>query len=124
MHSPLDEKLGVEYLEVSKDLVRAKYPVAGNTQPFGLWHGGASGVVAETLASLAALQEVGPSGKVAGLNLAVQHLASTKDGEIIGTAKPVKIGKSIGVYAVTLTQESVAETTLIATAQVTVRFWR
>ena len=50
--SALDGKMGLEILELTADRVVGRMPVEGNTQPFGLWHGGASCVLAETLASL------------------------------------------------------------------------
>ena len=50
--SALDAKMGLELLELTAERVVGRMPVDGNTQPFGLWHGGASCVLAETLASL------------------------------------------------------------------------
>ena len=52
LHSALDEKMGFELLSLTPERVVGRVPVAGNTQPYGLWHGGASCVLAETLASL------------------------------------------------------------------------
>ena len=54
--SALDAKMGLEILELTADRVVGRMPVDGNTQPFGLWHGGASCVLAETLASLGSLR--------------------------------------------------------------------
>ena len=45
----LGEKMGIEFLEATPERLVARVPVAGNTQPFGLLHGGASVVLAETL---------------------------------------------------------------------------
>lgn len=121
IHSPLDAKMGVEVIEFSPTRVAARYPVAGNTQPFGLWHGGASGVVAESLASMAAFLEVAPNGKVAGVSLNVQHLKAVTDGYVTGVATPVRVSGSLGFYAVELRND---DGELVATAQVTVRLWR
>ncbi|MCC6495745.1 MAG: hotdog fold thioesterase, partial [Propionibacteriaceae bacterium] len=74
LRSPLDDKLGVELLEVTPTRAVCRCPVDGNTQPFGLWHGGASCVLAESLASLAAAAEVGPHGAVTGVDINATHL--------------------------------------------------
>ncbi|MCL1837980.1 MAG: aromatic compound degradation protein PaaI, partial [Propionibacteriaceae bacterium] len=62
LDSALDAKMGFELLEVSPTAVLIRYPVAGNTQPAKLWHGGASAVAMESAASLAALTRGGPNG--------------------------------------------------------------
>jgi uncharacterized protein (TIGR00369 family) len=90
--SPLDDKMGMELLEVSPTRAVGRYPVAGNTQPFGLWHGGASCVVAESLASLAAAAEVGPSGSVTGVDINATHLRPAREGWVTGTATALRIG--------------------------------
>jgi len=61
--SPLDDKLGVEVIELSPERCVIKAPLAGNTQPLGLWHGGGSGVLVETAGSLAAMFFAHQSGK-------------------------------------------------------------
>lgn len=119
--SPLDSTMGMELLEVSAERAVARYPVAGNTQPAGLWHGGASGVVAETLASLAALAEVGPGGSVAGIELNASHLRPARTGMVTGTAKAVRIGGRLATYRVDLVDETGAQ---ICAARVTVALTR
>jgi uncharacterized protein (TIGR00369 family) len=103
--SALDEKMGVELLEVTPTRAEARCPVEGNTQPFGLWHGGASCVLAESLASLAAAAEVGPNGAVTGVDINATHLRSARDGWIRGVATAIRIGGTLATYDVALTQE-------------------
>lgn len=106
LSSALDEKMGVELVEVSPTRAVGRYPVEGNTQPFGLWHGGASCVVAETLASLAAAAEVGPHGSVSGVDINATHLRPASSGWITGTAEAIRIGGRLATYQVDLVHDS------------------
>ena len=115
--SPLDVKLGLELLEVTSKCARGRYPVAGNTQPWGLWHGGATCVVAETLASLAGMAEVGPDGRAVGVELNASHLHAATKGWVNGVATAVRIGRSLATYNVELTDD---DGQLIAVARVSV----
>ncbi|MGC4154943.1 MAG: PaaI family thioesterase [Propionicimonas sp.] len=103
--SALDVKMGMILDEVTPTRAVGRYPVEGNTQPFGLWHGGASCVVAETLASLAAAAEVGPEGMIAGVDINATHLLAVRSGWITGTATALRIGKTLATYDVTLTDD-------------------
>ena len=58
--------MGLELLELTPERVVGRMPVEGNTQPFGLWHGGASCVLAETLASIGAYAHASPTGSASG----------------------------------------------------------
>jgi uncharacterized protein (TIGR00369 family) len=104
--SPLDDKLGLELIEVSPTRAVGRCPVAGNTQPFGLWHGGASCVIAESLASLASAAEVGPGGAVTGVDINATHLRPAREGWITGVATAVRIGGSLATYDISLTDDS------------------
>ena len=106
LRSPLDEKLGVEFLEITPTRAVGRAPVAGNTQPFGLWHGGASCVLAEGLASLAAAAEVGPDGAVTGVDINATHLRPATDGWITGTATAIRIGGTLATYDISLTDDA------------------
>lgn len=121
LHSPLDDKLGVEFLEITPTRAVGRCPVAGNTQPFGLWHGGASCVLAESLASLAAAAEVGPDGAATGVDINVTHLRPARSGWITATAEAIRIGGSLATYAVSLVGDA---DELIATARITVHLKR
>ena len=104
--SPLDRRLGCELLEVTPARARARYPVAGNTQPFGLWHGGASCVLAESLASLAAYEAAGPGGAAFGVDLNATHHAPARSGWVIGEARALRIGGTLGTWEVVLTDDA------------------
>jgi len=106
LRSPLDEKLGVELLEVTPTRAVCRCPVEGNTQPFGLWHGGASCVLAESLASLAAAAEVGPDGAVTGVDINATHLRSARAGWVTGVATAIRIGGTLATYDVTITDDA------------------
>jgi len=106
LRSPLDDKLGVELIEVTPTRAVGRCPVAGNTQPFGLWHGGASCVMAESLASLAAAAEVGPHGSVTGVDINATHLRAARQGWITGVATAIRIGGTLATYDVSLTDDS------------------
>lgn len=103
LHSPLDAKMGFEFLELSAERVVARIPVEGNQQPFGLLHGGASAVLIESLGSMGAAAHGLPDGKVGvGVDLHVTHLASVTEGHVTGTATAVKLGQRVAAYSVEL----------------------
>lgn len=105
LRSPLDEKMGMELEEVTPTRASGRCPVAGNTQPFGMWHGGASCVIAESLASLAAAAEVGPGGMVSGVDINATHLRPARAGWVHGVATAIRIGGSLATYDVSLTDD-------------------
>ena len=105
----LIDRMGIEIHEVSPHRAVGTLPVEGNTQPYGLLHGGASGVLAETLGSLAAMAHVlatDPDGVAVGVDLNVTHVRGVREGRVTGTAEAVHLGRSVAVYRVTLTDES------------------
>ena len=103
----IDEKLGIEIIEIGSDYIICKMPVDERTkQPMGLLHGGASCVLAESTASIAAFLVIDPKKKsVVGLNLLANHLKSARNGFVYATAKPKHIGKSTSVWDVQITNE-------------------
>ncbi|MEA5118411.1 MAG: PaaI family thioesterase [Propionicimonas sp.] len=106
LSSALDTKMWMVLDEVTATRAVGRYPGAGNTQPFGLWHGGASCVVAETLASLAAAAEVGPQGSITGVDINATHLRPVRAGWVTGTATALRIGGSLATYDVVLTDDA------------------
>ena len=123
--SVFTRKLGLELTDITPTRATGRCPVEGNTQVFGQWHGGATCAVAETLASVAALAEVGPQGQVVGLELNASHLRAATDGWVTGTATAVRIGGRVAVYDVRLTHDGdVGDDALIAVARVTVMLRR
>lgn len=116
IRSALDDKMGIELFELSPQRSRARMPVEGNTQPFGLWHGGASCVLAETLASLSAYAEVGPQGRAFGVDIDATHHRPGVSGWVNGEATALHIGGRLGTWEVRLTNDAGE---LICTARVT-----
>ncbi len=104
--SALDDKMGIELLELGPQRSRARMPVAGNTQPFGLWHGGASCVLAETLASLSAFAEVGSGGRVFGVDINATHHRPATSGWVNGEATALHIGGRLGTWEVVLSNDA------------------
>lgn len=103
--SPLDNKLGLEITELSAERVVGSIPVEGNQQPFGLLHGGASGVLVETLASMGAMAHGWPDRVGVGVDLNVTHLRSATQGRVTGTATAVHLGRTIVNYAVEIVDD-------------------
>ncbi|WIY81634.1 PaaI family thioesterase [Propionimicrobium sp. PCR01-08-3] len=103
--SPLDDKLGVEITEQSAQRVSGRAPVDGNTQPYGLWHGGASAVLVETLGSLGAAAHAGPDRHAVGTELNVSHLRSVRSGWVHGVATAIHLGSTSAVYRIELTDD-------------------
>lgn len=102
----LAKKMGIELLELSAERAVATMPVAGNTQPIGLLHGGAHVVLAETLGSMASNAHAHPNGYAVGIELNASHHASITEGVVTGTATAIKLGKNLVTHEVKMTDES------------------
>ena len=99
--------LGIEFLEVGDDFIRARVPVDHRTvQPYGLLHGGVSVVLAETLGSCGAAFAAPTGHRVVGLDINANHLKGTTGGWVTGITRPVHIGRSTQVWAIELTNEA------------------
>ena len=91
--------LGIEFIEVGDDFIRARVPVDERTvQPHGLLHGGVSVVLAETLGSTAADHVLAEGFYVVGLDINANHLKSARSGLVTGITRPVHIGRSTQVW--------------------------
>ncbi|NJP45720.1 PaaI family thioesterase [Actinacidiphila epipremni] len=101
----LGERMGIRILEASPDKVVGTMPVEGNTQPYGLLHGGASAVLAETLGSVGAMLHGGPSKITVGVDLNATHHRGMRSGLVTGTATPVHRGRSSATYEVVITDD-------------------
>ncbi|HTP09250.1 MAG TPA: hotdog fold thioesterase [Anaerolineae bacterium] len=99
--------LGIEYLEVGDDFLRARMPVDARTvQPFGILHGGASMALAETLGSTAANWCVDFAEKMCvGLDINANHVRAARSGYVIGTSRPVHLGSSTHVWEIRIENE-------------------
>ncbi len=91
--------LGMEFLEVGDDFIRARIPVDKRTrQPYGLLHGGMSVVLAETLGSCGAAFSVPEGQRCVGLDINANHLKGTTSGWVTGITRPVHRGSSTQVW--------------------------
>ena len=99
--------LGIEFLEVGDDFIRARAPVDARTrQPVGILHGGVSVLLAETLGSCGAACS-SPSGyRAVGLDINANHIRSVSDGWVTGIARPIHVGRTTHVWQIELTNEA------------------
>ena len=99
--------LGIEFLEVGDDFIRARVPVDERTrQPYGLRHGGVSVVLAETLGSCGAAFAAPEGQRTVGLDINANHLKGTTSGWVTGITRPVHIGRSTQVWAIELRNDA------------------
>ncbi|MDC7122066.1 hotdog fold thioesterase [Cellulomonas fimi] len=99
------ERMSIEILELSAARTVGSMPVEGNTQPYGLLHGGASAVLAETLASYAAQVHAGVGRAAVGIELNATHHRSARSGVVTGTATALHLGSSLASYEVVVEDE-------------------
>ena len=98
----LAEHLGIEYLEIGDDYLKAKMPVDYRTkQTAGLLHGGASVVLAETLGSIAAGLCVNREKKsIVGLEINANHIRPVTEGWVTGVTKPIHVGNTTQIWEI------------------------
>ncbi|MFI6057085.1 PaaI family thioesterase [Streptomyces sp. NPDC051286] len=101
----LGERMGIQIVEASADRVVGTMPVEGNTQPYGLLHGGASAVLAETLGSVGTMLHGGATKIAVGVDLNCTHHRGVRSGLVTGTATPVHRGRSTATYEIVITDE-------------------
>lgn len=101
------EHLGIEFIEVNDEFIRAKMPVDHRThQPYGLLHGGASVVLAETLGSVAAHLKIDDDRQICvGQEINANHVRSVREGWVYGITTPIHIGKGTQVWEIRITTE-------------------
>ncbi len=99
--------LGIEFVEVGDDFLRARVPVDERTrQPFGLLHGGVSVVLAETLGSVGAYHASPEGHRGVGLDINANHLRAATSGWVTGTARPVHIGRTTQVWQIDMVNDA------------------
>lgn len=101
----LAARMGIEITEWQRDRVVGTMPVKGNRQPFGLMHGGASGVLAETLGSTAAALHGFPERMPVGLELSCTHHRAATEGVVTGVCTPLSVGRTIGTFEIVVSDE-------------------
>ena len=101
------QPLGIVFTELGPDFLRATMPVDARThQPYGLLHGGASVLLAETLGSTAGMLSV-PEGKgVVGIEINANHLRGVRRGQVTGTARAVHVGRSTQVWDIRIEDDA------------------
>jgi len=101
----LAETMGIEITEASPDRLVGRMPVAGNRQPYGLLHGGASVVLAETLGSIAAALHAGPEKAPVGIEVSATHHRSATTGSVTGTATALSLGRTLATYEIVIVDD-------------------
>jgi 1,4-dihydroxy-2-naphthoyl-CoA hydrolase len=95
------EPLGIVFTEIGHDYLRATMPVDARTrQPYGLLHGGASVLLAETLGSTAGMLCIGEDEICVGIEINANHLRGVREGTVTGTARPLHVGRSTQVWEI------------------------
>jgi uncharacterized protein (TIGR00369 family) len=102
----LNKKMGIEILEATAERVVGTMPVETNTQVFGILHGGANVVLAETLGSLGAWMHTGGLKRVVGVDINATHHKAATSGLVTGVATPVSLGRTLACYEIVITNEA------------------
>lgn len=102
---PLGDTMGITVHEMSAQRVRASMPVAGNTQPFGVLHGGASAVLAETIGSGAAVLHAGEGRYAVGMELNISHHRPVSEGSVHAVATAAHLGRTTASYTIEMTDD-------------------
>ena len=102
----LPERMGIEVTEASAQRVVGTMPVAGNTQPYGLLHGGASCVLAETLGSVAGALHAGPGRATIGIEINATHHRGASGGTVTGVATLLHGGRTLATYEIVITDDT------------------
>lgn len=102
----IHDTLGIEFLEASPERVVATMPVNERVhQPYGLLHGGVSGVLAESAGSAGGFLACPPGKAVVGTELSCSHLRSMREGVLTAVATPIRIGRTQQVWRIVLTDD-------------------
>jgi 1,4-dihydroxy-2-naphthoyl-CoA hydrolase len=104
----LGRRLGIEILEASPERIVGTMPVDGNTQPFGLLHGGASCALAESLGSVGASMHAATAfgGYAVGIEISATHHRSARAGRVTGVATPLHLGGTVATYDIVITDDA------------------
>jgi 1,4-dihydroxy-2-naphthoyl-CoA hydrolase len=102
----LPQRMGIELVEASAQRVVGTMPVKGNTQPYGLLHGGASCVLAETLGSTGAAILAGPDRITIGIEISASHHHGAREGTVTGVATLLHGGRTLASYEIVITDDA------------------
>lgn len=101
----LPDRMGIVITDWNPERMVATMPVAGNLQPYGLLHGGASCVLAETLGSVAAAMHAGADRAAVGLELNATHHRAARAGNVTAVCTPLHAGNTIATYQIVISDE-------------------
>jgi len=101
----LNNRMGIEITEVSAERLVGTMPVQGNTQPYGLLHGGASVVLAESLGSIGSALHAGADRVVVGVDINATHHRAARGGLVTGVATPISLGNTLCSWEVVISDE-------------------
>jgi len=114
----IHETLGIRAREASRDRVVLEMPVGPHLhQPFGVLHGGASAVIAESAASIGAFLNCEEGEVALGTDLNISHLRAKRDGAVVATATPYRKGRTMHVWSIEVADE---DGKLVAVARCTI----
>jgi 1,4-dihydroxy-2-naphthoyl-CoA hydrolase len=112
----LNERMGIELIEVTSERVVGTMPVDGNTQPIGLLHGGASVVLAESLGSVGAGIRAYPDRVPVGVDINATHHRAVRSGSVTGIATALHVGRRMSTWNVSIRDD---EDRPVCTARIT-----
>lgn len=101
----IHDRMGIEILDATVQRVVGTMPVEGNRQPFGLLHGGASCVLAESLGSIGATLYAQPDKVAMGVDINATHHRAVSAGVVTGVATPVHLGRTVACYEIIVSDE-------------------
>jgi 1,4-dihydroxy-2-naphthoyl-CoA hydrolase len=118
----MSELLGIEFTALGADSLTGRMPVdSRTTQPFGILHGGASCVLAETLGSVAAWMTIDPDlYRAVGLDINANHIRAVTQGHVIGHCTPLHVGKRTQVWHIDITEEATGKRVAVSRLTVAV----
>ncbi len=98
-------RMGIKIIEASPERVVGTMPVDGNTQPYGILHGGASCVLAESLGSLGSALQAGPGRVTVGIEINATHHRAARSGLVTGVATLAHGGRTMSTFDIVITDE-------------------
>jgi 1,4-dihydroxy-2-naphthoyl-CoA hydrolase len=105
MYGGLARSMGIEIIEASAQRIVARMPVKGNTQPYGVLHGGASCVLAESIGSIGSALHAGPDRITMGIEISASHHRSASEGYVTAVATQVHGGRTLTSYEIIISDD-------------------
>jgi 1,4-dihydroxy-2-naphthoyl-CoA hydrolase len=105
MMGEFNQRIGMKLVEVSPERVVGTVPVEGNRQPYGLIHGGVNAALGETLGSVAAAVNAGPTRAAMGLELSCTHHRAATSGLVTGVCTPLHVGRTVSTFETVITDD-------------------